>query len=45
MFLWDKPAGLKAFGTSKEFAAASKALAANRCLYGAVTASKKIPCE
>ena len=27
MFLWEKPAGLRAFGLSKEFAAASKTLA------------------
>ena len=33
MFLWDKPAGLKAFGNTKEAAAASKVLAANQGLY------------
>ncbi len=33
MFLWDKPAGLKAFGHTKESAAASKVLAANQGLY------------
>lgn len=33
MFLWDKPVGLKAFGLTPEFAAASKALAANQGLY------------
>jgi putative membrane protein len=33
MFLWDKPAGLKAFGQSKERAAATKVLAANQGLY------------
>ena len=33
MFLWDKPAGLRAFGLTPEFARASKALAANQGLY------------
>ncbi|GAB3786308.1 DUF1304 domain-containing protein [Dyella agri] len=33
MFLWDKPAGRKAFGMSKEQAAATKVLAANQGLY------------
>jgi len=33
MFLWEKPAGRRAFGTTAEFAAASKALAANQGLY------------
>lgn len=33
MFLWDKPAGMKAFGQSKEQAAATKVLAANQGLY------------
>ena len=33
MFLWDKPAGLRAFGLTPEFAAASKTLAANQGLY------------
>lgn len=33
MFLWDKPAGLKAFALTPEFAAASKTLAANQGLY------------
>lgn len=33
MFLWDKPAGLKAFGLTPEFAAVSKPLAANQGLY------------
>ena len=33
MFLWDKPMGRKAFGLSKEFATASKGLAANQGLY------------
>jgi putative membrane protein len=44
MFLWDKPAGLRAFGQTKEAAAASKVLAANQGLgvYGAVTANRRI---
>jgi len=33
MFLWDKPAGLKAFGQTLEAAKASKVLAANQGLY------------
>ena len=33
MFLWDKPQGMKAFGTTPEFAAVSKVLAANQGLY------------
>lgn len=33
MFLWDKPAGLRAFGQSREKAAATKVLAANQGLY------------
>lgn len=33
MFLWDKPAGLKAFGKPLEFARATKVLAANQGLY------------
>jgi putative membrane protein len=33
MFLWDQPRGMKTFGTTPEFAAASKALAANQGLY------------
>lgn len=32
MFLWDKPAGLRAFGQTREAAAASKVLAANQGL-------------
>ena len=39
MFLWDKPFGLKAFGLSKEFAAASKVLAANQGLYNGFLAA------
>ncbi|GLR25097.1 membrane protein [Limnobacter litoralis] len=33
MFLWDKPAGLKAFGQKPDFAKATKVLAANQGLY------------
>jgi putative membrane protein len=33
MVLWDKPQGRKAFGTTTEFATASKVLAANQGLY------------
>lgn len=33
MFLWDKPMGLKAFGLSREQAAATKVLASNQGLY------------
>ena len=33
MFLWDKPAGLRAFGQTPERAAATKVLAANQGLY------------
>ena len=33
MFLWEKPAGRRAFGTSAEFATSTKALAANQGLY------------
>lgn len=39
MFLWDKPAGLKAFGNTKEAAAASKVLAANQGLYNGFLAA------
>lgn len=33
MFLWTKPKGLKTFGLKKDFAEASKVLAANQGLY------------
>ena len=33
MFLWDKPAGLRAFGLSQELASATKVLGANQGLY------------
>lgn len=39
MFLWDKPAGLRTFGQSKERAAASKVLAANQGLYNGFLAA------
>ena len=39
MFLWDKPAGRKAFGQSKEQAAATKVLAANQGLYNGFLAA------
>lgn len=39
MFLWDKPAGRKAFNTTAEFAAASKVLAANQGLYNGFLAA------
>ena len=39
MFLWDKPAGLRAFRQSKEAAAASKVLAANQGLYNGFLAA------
>lgn len=39
MFLWDKPTGLRAFGQTKEAAAASKVLAANQGLYNGFLAA------
>jgi len=39
MFLWDKPAGRRAFGTTPEFAAATKVLAANQGLYNGFLAA------
>ena len=39
MFLWDKPAGLRAFGQTREKAAASKTLAANQGLYNGFLAA------
>jgi putative membrane protein len=39
MFLWDRPAGRRVFGTSREFAAESKALAANQGLYNGFLAA------
>ena len=39
MFLWDKPIGRKVFGSTKEFATASKVLAANQGLYNGFLAA------
>jgi len=39
MFLWDKPAGLRAFGLTREAANASKVLAANQGLYNGFLAA------
>lgn len=39
MFLWEKPAGLKAFGLNKEFAAQTRMLAANQGLYNGFLAA------
>ncbi|MET0384161.1 MAG: DUF1304 domain-containing protein [Burkholderiaceae bacterium] len=39
MFLWTTPAGRRAFGTTAEFAAASKTLAANQGLYNGFLAA------
>jgi len=39
MFLWDKPAGRRAFGHTAEMAAASKILAANQGLYNGFLAA------
>lgn len=39
MVLWEKPAGLRAFGSSKEFAAATRVLAANQGLYNGFLAA------
>jgi putative membrane protein len=39
MFLWDKPAGLRAFGQTLEQAQASKVLAANQGLYNGFLAA------
>jgi len=39
MFLWDKPAGRRAFGMSREMAAATKVLAANQGLYNGFLAA------
>jgi putative membrane protein len=39
MFLWDKPAGLRAFGQSQAAAAATKVLAANQGLYNGFLAA------
>lgn len=39
MFLWDKPLGRRVFGTTPDFAVASKALAANQGLYNGFLAA------
>jgi putative membrane protein len=39
MIAWDTPAGRKVFGTTPEFSAASKALAANQGLYNGFLAA------
>ena len=39
MFLWDKPQGRKAFGTTEAFARESKVLAANQGLYNGFLAA------
>jgi putative membrane protein len=39
MFLWDKRAGLRAFGMTQEFAASTKVLAANQGLYNGFLAA------
>lgn len=39
MFFWDKPLGLRTFGSTPEFARASKALAANQGLYNGFLAA------
>jgi putative membrane protein len=39
MALWDKPQGMRAFGTTPEFAAQTKALAANQGLYNGFLAA------
>jgi putative membrane protein len=39
MFLWTTPRGMKVFGTTRDFAEASKALAANQGLYNGFLAA------
>ncbi len=39
MFLWDKPAGLRAFGMTQEKATATKVLGANQGLYNGFLAA------
>ena len=39
MFLWDTPRGMKVFGTSLDFARASKVFAANQGLYNGFLAA------
>lgn len=39
MFLWDTPRGRRTFGTTQEFASASRSLAANQGLYNGFLAA------
>ncbi len=39
MFMWDKPKGMKVFGTTQAFATESKVLAANQGLYNGFLAA------
>jgi putative membrane protein len=39
MFMWEKPAVLRAFGLSKEFASSTRVLAANQGLYNGFLAA------
>jgi len=39
MFLWERPTGMRAFGTTRELAAATRALAANQGLYNGFLAA------
>jgi putative membrane protein len=39
MFMWDKPKGMKVFGTTQEFATSTKVLAANQGLYNGFLAA------
>ncbi|MFM9279283.1 DUF1304 domain-containing protein [Paenibacillus jiagnxiensis] len=39
MFMWDKPRGMRVFGTTRQFAEETKALAANQGLYNGFLAS------
>lgn len=39
MFLWDRPAGRRAFGTTAEFAGQTRTLAANQGLYNGFLAA------
>jgi putative membrane protein len=39
MFLWDRPAGLRAFGLKPDFASATRRLAANQGLYNGFLAA------
>ena len=41
MFWWTKPAGRRVFGTTREFAQASRVLAANQGLYNGFLADRK----